>query len=297
MYKAKKNHDKDKLFNMLYILPMVVVFAVIIIYPVTQVLKLSLSEKLIKGDLVFVGLDNFKAFFANPDTIQILMNTTIWVFVGVAAKLLLGLIMALVLYKKFLGKQLMTGIMLIPYAMPAAVSCMIWKLMYNPMFGHIDQFLRNIGIIDQPINFLGNTSTSLLAVMIVNVWAVAPFCALAILSTLYSIPVHVYEAAKIDGSTGVQAFFHITLPLISSSLRTLGILIGIWAFNSFDVIYMMTEGGPANSSSILVNSVYDNAFRFNNRGYSAAISVVGFIILTFFAVMYIRSKEDDVSYE
>jgi len=87
------------------------------------------------------------------------------------------------------------------------------------------------------------------------------------------------------------------MPLIASTLRTLGILIGIWAFNSFDVIYMMTEGGPANTSSILVNTVYINAFRFNNRGYSAAVSVVCFVLLSIFALLYVRAKEDDVTYE
>lgn len=187
--------------------------------------------------------------------------------------------------------------MLIPYAMPAAVSCMIWRLMYNPMFGHITQFLMDTHILGLPMDFLGNSKTSLIAVMIVNIWAVAPFCALNILSTMYSIPSYIYEAARIDGANGRQQFFSITLPLITSSVRTLGLLIGIWAFNTFDVIYMMTQGGPANSSSIMVNFIYQNAFQFNNRGYSAAISVVSFLILSVFAVLYVNSKGEDTRYE
>lgn len=297
MKNRKKSDLAEKSFNMLYILPMLIIYLVLIIYPMGEVMKLSLYEKKVNGDMIYVGLQNFAAFFADPDTPMVMMNTAIWVFAGVALKLGLGLIMALALYKTFFGKRLITGIMLIPYAMPAAVACMIWRLMYNPMFGHIGQFLRDVGITDQAVNFLGNTKTSLLAVMIVNVWAVAPFCALNILSTLYSIPKYIYEAASIDGANAWHKFTNITMPLISSSLKTLGILVGIWAFNSFDVIYMMTEGGPANSSSILVNTVYLNAFRFNNRGYSAAVSVVCFILLSIFALMYVRAKEDDVSYE
>lgn len=288
---------KEKSRNLLYILPMAAIFIIFIIYPITQVMQLSVYLKKVSGDMIFVGLDNFMDFFTNPDTPGIFLNTAIWVFVGVAFKLILGMVMALVLYKKFYGKKLMTGIMLIPYAMPAAISVMIWRLLYNPIFGHIGQLLRDLHITDQAINFLGDTSTSLLAVMIVNIWAVAPFCALNILATMYSIPTYIFEAADIDGANGFQRFFKITLPLLFSSVRTLGILIGIWAFNSFDVIYMMTEGGPANSSAILVNSVYENAFQFNNRGYSAAISVVSFIILSVFAFLYIRTKEGDVSYE
>ena len=174
--------------------------------------------------------------------------------------------------------------------MPAAVSCTVWRLMYNPNFGHIGQFLQDIGIIDKAVSFLGNPSTSLIAVMIVNIWAVAPFCALNILSSLYFIPKDYYEAAQIDGANSIIQFFRITLPLISRDIKTLAILIGIWAFNSFDVIYMMTSGGPSNSSSILVNFVYQNAFEFNKRTYSAAISVICFLVLMVFAVLYVQSK-------
>ena len=119
---------------------------------------------------------------------------------------------------------------------------------------------------EQPVDFLGNTQTSLIAVMVVNIWAVAPFCALNILSSMYAIPTYIYEAARIDGAGGIQQFFKITLPLIASSVRTLGLLIGIWAFNTFDVIYMMTTGGPANSSSIMVNFIYQHAFQFKQPG-------------------------------
>ncbi len=292
-----KKERRDKGVNLLYVLPMLAIFLVFIIYPITQVFYMSFFERKVNGEMLFVGLRNFIDLFTNPDTPRMFTNTFVWVFVGVAFKILLGLLMALVLYKKFLGKKMMTAIMLIPYAMPAAVSCMIWRLMYNPMFGHITQFLMDTHLMSQRLDFLGSTRTSLLAVMIVNVWAVAPFCALNILSTMYSIPSYIYEAARIDGAGGRQQFFGITLPMIASSVRTLGLLIGIWAFNTFDVIYMMTQGGPANSSSIMVNFIYQNAFQFNNRGYSAAISVVSFLILSVFAVLYVNSKGGDSRYE
>ncbi|MCD7906924.1 MAG: sugar ABC transporter permease [Clostridium sp.] len=292
-----KKEKRDKAINLLYVLPMLAIFLVFILYPITQVFYMSFFERKVNGTMIFVGLQNFADLFANPDTPRMFKNTFVWVFVGVAFKLILGLLMALILYKKFLGKKMMTAIMLIPYAMPAAVSCMIWRLMYNPMFGHITQFLMDTHILGLPVDFLGNSKTSLIAVMIVNIWAVAPFCALNILSTMYSIPSYIYEAARIDGANSWQQFWSITLPLITSSVRTLGLLIGIWAFNTFDVIYMMTQGGPANSSSIMVNFIYQNAFQFNNRGYSAAISVVSFLILSVFAVLYVNSKGEDTRYE
>ena len=115
---------------------------------------------------------------------------------------------------------------------------------------------------------------------------------------MYAIPQYIYEAAELDGANAWQQYMRITLPLIFKDVRTLALLIGIWAFNSFDVIYMMTTGGPANSSSILVNQVYSNAFEFNNRPYSAAISVVCFFVLMVFAVMYVQSKgREESSYE
>lgn len=295
--KNKKRNRSDR-FNILYVLPMILVFAVFILYPVLQVVYLSFFNKKVNGEMVFIGLDNYVKFFTSQDTLMVLKNTAFWVFAGVAAKIVLGMIMALILYKNFKGKKLLTAVMLIPYAMPAAVSCTIWRLMYNPTFGHISQLMLDLGIVKKAVSFLGSMETSLLAVTIVNVWAVAPFCALNILSTLYSIPGYVYEAAEIDGANGLQKFFRITLPLILSDVRTLALLIGIWAFNSFDVIYMMTTGGPAGSSSILVNLVYENAFQFNNRGYSAAISVICFLILMVFAVLYVRAKgKEETSYE
>lgn len=290
--------EKNGWANYLYILPMVIFFCVFIVYPVIQVIYQSFFIKKVNGEMIFIGLENFKKFFTADDSWMVIKNTAIFVLGGVAAKIILGLIMAYILYKDFKGKKLLTVIMLIPYAMPAAVSCTIWRLMYNPTFGHLSQLLLDLHIINEPVAFLGNMQTSLLAVTIVNVWAVAPFCALNILSTMYSVPSYVYEAADIDGANAFQKYFKITLPMIMKDVRTLALLIGIWAFNSFDVIYMMTTGGPANSSSILVNLVYQNAFEFNNRGYSATIAVICFLILMVFAVMYVQSKrEENSSYE
>ncbi len=280
----------SRLTTYLFILPMLIIFCVFIIYPIFNVIYLSFFNRSVTGNMTFIGLQNYVKFFTSGDAALAFRNTAIWVFAGVAAKILLGLLMALLLYRKFVGNRLLTMIILIPYAMPAAVSCTVWRLMYNPNFGHIGQFLQDVGIIDKAVSFLGNPSTSLIAVMIVNIWAVAPFCALNILSSLYFIPKDYYEAAQIDGANSIIQFFRITLPLISRDIKTLAILIGIWAFNSFDVIYMMTSGGPSNSSSILVNFVYQNAFEFNKRTYSAAISVICFLVLMVFAVLYVQSK-------
>ncbi len=293
----KSKRELEKYLNWLYLLPMVLVFVTFVIVPVFQVFMNSFHNIKLNGTKVWIGLDNFRRFFSDSKSLLAFNNTFIWVVCGTLAKILLGLLMALVLYEKFIGKRLLTVVMLIPYATPAAVSCMIWRLMYHPSFGHISQFLKDIGIISQEISFLGSMKTSLMAVLIVNVWAVAPFCALNILSTMYSIPSYLYEAAEIDGASYLQRFFRITLPMIMSNVRTLALLIGIWAFNSFDVIYMMTTGGPANSSSILVNLIYQNAFEFNNRGYSAAISVMCFLMLFVLAIFYVRSKGREESYE
>lgn len=292
-----RNKKLERWTNMLYIVPTVGVFALFILFPIIDVVRLSFQNVKVDGTETFIFLDNYKKFFSSPDAWLILKNTAVWVFVGTFFKVFLGMIMALILYKNFKGKQILTAVMLIPYAMPAAVSCMIWRLMYNPSFGHIMQILKDTGIMERPMSFLGNPNTALLAVMIVNVWACAPFCALNILSSLYSIPTFIYEAASIDGAGPVRKFFKITLPMIFSDVRTLALLMGIWGFNSFDVIYMMTTGGPSNSSSILVNYVYQNAFEFNNRGYSAAISIICFLLLSIFAVLYIKSKNEEVSYE
>lgn len=295
--KIKSGGKLERTLNLVYILPTILVFAVFILGPILEVFRLSMYNVRVDGTENFIFLDNYIKFFKSADAKMILKNSAVWVFIGTAAKVFLGMLMALVLYKDFKGKKLLTGVMLIPYAMPAAVSCMVWRLMYNPTFGHITQYLMDLGIMKQAVSFLGNPNTSLIAVMIVNVWACAPFCALNILSSLYAIPSYIYEASEIDGVGPFSKFFKITLPLVMSDVRTLALLMGIWGFNAFDVIYMMTTGGPANSSSILVNYVYQNAFEFNNRGYSAAISIICFVLLSIFAVLYVRSKGKEVSYE
>ena len=293
----KKKQRLENWINLLYILPTIAVFAVFILFPILDVFRLSFYNVKINGSEEFILFDNYIKFFQSKDAFLILRNSAIWVFVGTAGKILLGMIMALILYKDFKGKKLITGVMLIPYAMPAAVACMVWRLMYNPTFGHIPQYLMDLGLMEKATAFLGSPHTALIAVMIVNVWACAPFCALNILTSLYSIPTFIYEAADIDGVGPIRKFFKITLPLVISNVRTLALLMGIWGFNAFDVIYMMTSGGPANSSSILVNYVYQNAFEFNNRGYSDAISIICFILLSIFAILYVKSKGKDVSYE
>lgn len=293
----KKKQRLENWINLLYILSTIAVFAVFILFPILDVFRLSFYNVKINGSEEFILFDNYIKFFQSKDAFLILRNSAIWVFVGTAGKILLGMIMALILYKDFKGKKLITGVMLIPYAMPAAVACMVWRLMYNPTFGHIPQYLMDLGLMEKATAFLGSPHTALIAVMIVNVWACAPFCALNILTSLYSIPTFIYEAADIDGVGPIRKFFKITLPLVISDVRTLALLMGIWGFNAFDVIYMMTSGGPANSSSILVNYVYQNAFEFNNRGYSAAISIICFILLSIFAILYVKSKGKDVSYE
>lgn len=283
--------------NLLYILPMLAVICVFIIAPLMEAFRLSFYNVKVSGEEVFIGLQNYISFFNSTDGALAWKNTAIWVIGGTLLKIAIGLLIALVLYQNFKGKRAMTAITLIPYAMPAAVSCMVWRLMYHPVYGHINQILMNLGILDRPVSFLGSIDTSLISVMMVNVWAVAPFCALNILASLYSIPTYIYEAADIDGAGAFRKFFKITLPLIFSDVKTLALLIGIWGFNSFDAIYIMTTGGPANSSSILVNQVYQYAFEFNNRGYSAAISVICFLVLSLFAFFYVRSKGKEVSYE
>ena len=293
------NHslNQDRWKDYLYILPMILVFCVFILYPVVQVIYQSFFIKSASGEMSWAGLGNYTKFFHSKEAKIVFKNTAIWCLIGTASKIVLGLIMAYILNKKFRGKKLLTVIILIPYAMPAAVSCTVWRLMYNPNFGHINQMLLDLHFINRAVSFLGKPATSLTAVMIVNIWAVAPFCALNILSSMYAIPAYIYEAAELDGANAWQQYMRITLPMIFTDVRTLALLIGLWAFNSFDVIYMMTTGGPANSSAILVNQVYSNAFEFNNRPYSAAISVVCFFILMIFAVLYVQSKGREESYE
>lgn len=282
---------KEKLTNLTFIIPLAIVFLLIIIIPFIQVIKLSFFKESLDGSLTFVGLRNYIRLFQQANFTEILFNTLTFTFGGVLLKVGGGFILALILYKNFRFKNLFMLIVLIPWAIPFSISHISWRWMYNALYGHINSLLMHLNIIQVPIEWLSNPSFSLWGVLIANSWTGVPFCAFAILAGLYCIPLDLYEAADIDGANSLQKFFSITLPLVKPVLLLVSALAAIWTFNNFGAIWLMTQGGPVDSSTTLIVNIYRNAFEFNRPDYACALSVLSaifLIVLTSYYVFYGR---------
>jgi len=288
---------KNKLQNMVFVLPLITFIVVFVAYPVSSVIYNSFFKINLNGTQTYIGLRNFEQFFARRYTSQLFLNTGLWVGLGMLLKIGIAMIISLALVKNFPLKKTVMQSLIIPWAMPTVIACIIWKMMYQPLFGYINSTFLSLGLINEPLDWLGNKDTAFMATLIVNVWSTVPLGVLNISSAMATIPAHYYEAALIDGSSAWNDFRHITLPLIAPVLRMLLLLYTIWTFNAFDAIFMMTGGGPNHASETLVVNIYLTGFEANNIGQASAISVVCLIILTILSIMYLNNSRKGESYD
>jgi multiple sugar transport system permease protein len=289
-------HNADYYKNSLFILPLLLVLLIFIVFPAIQIFYGSLYKIKMNGDNVFVGLQNFLSVFNADYIAQVFTNTIIWLALTVLLKNLLGLLLAFVLSKNFMGKKTFSMISLLPWATPWIISAIIFKWIFDGLYGYLNSILFNLQLISKPIDFLGTEAYALMCVIITNVWTAIPFCGFTYLSALYSIPDYLYEAAEIDGASGWQKFKVITLPLIAPTIELLSLLTALWGLNSFDMIYVMTNGGPLYASETLVTNIYRLGFKLNNPGQANALSVVTFMIMTILSLIYIKRGKKGEQY-
>jgi ABC-type sugar transport system permease subunit len=278
---------KDKAINLMFLLPLFIVFALVIFYPFLYVVGLSLYKESLSGALTFIGFDNYQALLNSPDFYLSFKNTVAWTLGGVVLKVGGGLLVALVLFKNFRFKNLVLLCVLIPWAIPFSVSQIAWRWMYNSLYGHLNSLLFSVGLISAPLEWLSNPSFSLWGVLIANSWTGIPFCAFAILSGLYAIPNHLFEAADIDGASAFQTFYYVTRPLITPVLLLMSALTAIWTYTNFGAVWIMTQGGPVNSSTTMIVDIYKYAFEYNRPGQANAMSVLSAIFMVLLTSVYV----------
>jgi len=278
---------RDVYKNLAFVIPLLVFFLAFIVYPLVETFQLSFYKVPLSGENRFVGVKNYVKFLTSPYSKEVLLNTLVWTIGGIVLKVGAGLGVALVLNRSFRGKMLFMSIVLLPWAIPYTISAIAGKWMYNPLYGHLNRILFDFHLIKAPLEWLSDPKFALWGVLLFNSWTGFPFCAFSILSGLYAIPRDLYEAASIDGASGFRSFLYITLPCIRPVLVLVSVLAGMWSFNSFGFIYVMTKGGPVHSSETLVISVYRNMFEYNKPGYGSAIAVLGFVVLIMFSLIYI----------
>jgi multiple sugar transport system permease protein len=206
----------------------------------------------------------------------------------VGLELLLGLYVSLVLQKHFKLRGLARAIVLFPYLIPTIVAVLIWRFMMHDLLGVVNYGLVALGIVKQPVLWFSNTDTAMMGVIIVGVWKFFPFVVIALLGILQSIPSETYEAARVDGANMFQELWHITMPAILPVFLLTALLRTIWTWDKFDIIFLLTGGGPLNSTTTLPIFVYREAFDHWQMGRASAVAMVTFAILLGCTLVYLR---------
>jgi len=269
------------------ILPSVVIMALLVALPTATVVAFSVQDVRVgEPDHPFVGLEHFRWALPAEAFVAALLNTLVWVFGSVALEMLIGLGIALMLNRSFVGRGIARAIVFAPYLIPTVVAVLVWRYMFHDVVGILNHFMLRIGLIDAPLNWLANPRMAMVSVIVVGVWKFFPFVVLAILGVLQSIPQDQYEAARIDGASDWQQFWRITLPYVMPVFLLTAILRTIWTFHKFDIIYLLTGGGPMGATTTLPVLVYQKAFADFELGRAAALAIITAIILASLLAVY-----------
>lgn len=274
----------------LLILPAGLLLLVMMFYPLETLIRMSLFsiEPLRHPQPVFVGATNYLKIFKDQDLIHSLIQTVIWTIGSIILQFGLGLTAALILNETFKGRGITRALLLIPWAMPSVAGALSWKWLYNAQYGLLNYLLTGLHLISQPINWVGSPSTAMLSAILTNTWRGYPFMMIMLLAGLQNISKEIYDAGAVDGANFRQQLRYLTLPLLKPVIFVVTLLSGIWTFNNFTYIYILTGGGPAGLTEILVTYVYKNGFSFFHFGYAAALSIFLFVIVLVLSLGYIR---------
>lgn len=270
-------------------LPSLILAAVVIFWPVVDLIQIATHDVSRFGQLRdFSGLDNFAALVADPDFIKALLRTGVWTAAVVGGALLVSIPVAVILNTDFYGRSLARVIVMLPWAVSLTMTAIVWRWALNGESGMLNSALRGLGLADQNIQWLASAATAFPMQIMIGILVTVPFTTTIFLGGLSSIPDDLYEAAALEGAGPVQQFRRITFPLLKPFVNIAIVLNTIYVFNSFPIIWVMTQGGPANSTDILVTHLYKLAFRIGKLGEASAVSLVMLAILLVFTAIYIR---------
>jgi len=285
---------KNKIAYML-LLPALSVVALLYLYPLLDAIRLSFFKLYLLRSPTpkFIGIKNFVKLWNNAEFRTSMVNSVYWVVGSNICHVVIGMGLALLMNQRFRFRGFCRGIFLIPWVTPIAVVGILWKWIYNPQWGVLNLTLMDIGILSKSVEWLSNAKTMWPSIIFCNAWKAYGFMYICFLSGLQNIPQELYDAAKIDGANALNRFRFVTLPALRPIL-TVVILLGIaWTYNDFNMVWLLTQGGPGYASMVYGPFVYKNAFQFYRFGYASAAGVVGFSLMLIFAIIYLRRMEVD----
>ena len=273
----------------LLLTPTIIVILLVAVYPLYRTIYFSFTNATYTnlGTEQFVGFDNYATLFQSSTWFTSIRNTLVFAVASVIFEFLLGLAVALILNSQFRARGLMRAAILIPWAIPTVVSSQMWAWMYNDVIGVVNDIFLKLGVIQKPVGWLADASLALPAIIAVDVWKTTPFVALLLLAALQTIPGDIYEAAKVDGASPIRQFFRITLPLLTPGILVTLIFRTLDALRVFDVIQVM-KGTDLSTISM---SVYNRQeLLFGKLGFGSSISVMIFVIISVFTVIYMTTS-------
>jgi len=293
----------ERHFNLLLLLPAVLIISFLTIYPLVNVVRLSFYEyNYLRGIPRFVGLGNYFRLFGDRFFLDGLRNTFLFSLSATLAEVLLGLGLAILFHRKFRGRRLLLPLVIFPMMLSTMVVCSIWRSMYHFDYGILNHFLDSLlpvmnwlrGLFGAApleslrVKWLFDPDLALWSVVLVDIWQWTPMAFLILLAGLQSIPRELYEAARVDGAAGVSLFRYVTLPLLRNHLFLALLLRSIDTFKIFDKVYALTGGGPGSATETISFYIYREGFKYFNMGRASAAAVVMFLAVAGVSALYIR---------
>ena len=287
MFKNKlKSYNSPTFLAYALIAPAAIYILCIVAWPLFETIRLSFTNSSLAGE-EYVGFENYERMYDSKKFNKIVIRTFVWMFFSVSFKLIVGLIGAVLLNANLWGRSAFRVLVMPPWIVPIAIGCLGWLWLYNGYFGIIAGVGMRTGILDGPFGFLAYKNSAFISTIITDVWVGTPMVTIFFLAAMQGVPKDLYEAAYCDGASRWHRFFKITLPQITPVIITMALLSAIWTFNSFEIIWILTEGGPRGATTTLIIDTYKMALGNYKFGRGAARAVVVMVLLTIFAAFYL----------
>lgn len=276
----------------LFVLPALALYIYFVVYPFLVSIYYSLTDwdgaQPVKR---FVGLSNYQELLTDRLMWEALWHNAIWIVIGTAAPILIGLLLGVLLWTGARGRVIFRTVYFLPVVLAEVVVAIVWNWIYHPLFGALNQTLRVIGLDSWTRGWLGDPNTALLALLVTAIWSYYGFCFVIIMAGLQNVDVDLVEAATIDGANGWQRFIHVIVPQLSHVITMITAYTLIGGFNVFGIVFVMTQGGPGTATQVIATYTYRMAFQQSELGYGAALSMVMTILSLVTSYIFIRLRE------
>jgi multiple sugar transport system permease protein len=291
MAERRRTGVSDRTFGLLLTLPALALFGAVILYPLVGALTTSLfDQSLVIPGRRFVGLDNFRAVL-DGNFWPVLRNTLVFTVGSTVAPVVVGFALALALSSRIRGRAVLRGLFLFPWVIPGVVVSFVWLWIFNANYGLLNGILVGANLIDEPAAWLGSPGTATMAIIVAKTWASFPWIMVMLLAGLQTVPATLTEAAALDGAGPVARFRHVTMPHLRGIFGIVVLLEVIWNLQHFDMIYVLTGGGPAGSTTTFAVAVYDTAFKGFDLGKASALGALWLVLILALVIVYVRVTE------